>query len=168
MVIVEAVATAGGLLSFILILSTWARELGIDNELKNCIHIHVLRALESECQMPFEQDNCSGFALKQQIVDADLVRYLFESPEVFDDSLGQSYPVAKWSLNNMPPAMGENVSKNARLLNVHIADYVATHQPTANPVLFRRSLRVQPSCCEQLVMLGERIINNLGLGFRRD
>ena len=88
--------TAGGLLSFIFVLKMWARELGLDQELKKCVHIHVLRDKAflgmSECQMPRDQIECSGFMLKQQEIEPSLLKYLLESAEVFDDSLGNPIP----------------------------------------------------------------------------
>lgn len=132
LVIVEAITSGGGLFSFLTLLHNWATEsLGKDaaTQLRACVRLHVLiddtAPRHPNCMIHSEAIIFGGFPLTQHKVANNLLGYLFESAEVFNDSLGKPYPVKDWSTHNVPPAMGKEVSPEADLLSFRIIDYMA-------------------------------------------
>jgi len=134
LVIVEAITSGGGLFSFTTILHNWTIELmGKDaaSQLRKCVHLHVLiddtAPRHPNCMIHPEAVIFGGFPLTQQSVANNVLGYLFESAEVFNDSLGKPYPVKDWAENNAPPPMGVDVSPEADLLSFRIIDYMASY-----------------------------------------
>ena len=127
-VIVDFAESGEGLMSFIILLKNWAKELGLNKEL--------IQALRTEIFVTkYKQPPLALFpnSTKHQ-VNEDFMYALAES-DIFDDRLAMHYPFRNWAEEYGPHAF--TPSRNAQLLRFFIVDEL--EKSGLNPKEFGRA-----------------------------
>lgn len=119
-VLVEYPQKGGSLLSFLGLLSDWAQELGVLEELKKGLALHLieegrLRPITIPEGFRVTRQSMTREGASRQLADG------LSNSDVYEDSPGRAYPFQRW-LQETPPPLGAEITPRAALVEFRILD----------------------------------------------